>query len=100
LKYRFGWKKSEKIHYYSEMIGMRDTISEEDLLTDVTKTELEKRLTKSENRAEILEAQVETNKKQIREINFYLGEVLKKFKLLQNGNSRNDPASLSPRIIC
>ncbi|MFH1238122.1 MAG: hypothetical protein ABIH79_02420 [archaeon] len=34
LKYRFGWKKSERIHYYSEMLGMQDTISEEDLFED------------------------------------------------------------------
>ncbi len=34
LKYRFGWKKSERIHYYSEMLGMQDTIKEEDLLQD------------------------------------------------------------------
>jgi integrase len=27
LKYRFGWKKSDKIHYYSELLGMKDTIS-------------------------------------------------------------------------
>ena len=68
LKFRFGWKKSDKIHYYSEMLGMRDTISEEDLLIDVTKTELEKRLTKSENKSELLEAQVEIMKKQMVEI--------------------------------
>jgi integrase len=54
LKYRFGWKKSDKIHYYSEMLGMKDTISEEDLLVDVTKTEIEKRLTKAEQEAEFL----------------------------------------------
>ncbi len=65
LKFRFGWKKSDKIHYYSEMLGMRDTISEEDLLIDVTKTELEKRLTKSENRSELLEVQVENMKRQM-----------------------------------
>jgi len=65
LKFRFGWKKSDKIHYYSEMLGMRDTISEEDLLVDVTKTELEKRLTKSEHKSELLEAQVEAMKKQM-----------------------------------
>jgi len=41
LKYRFGWKKSDKIHYYSELLGMKDTISEEDLLIDVTKAEIE-----------------------------------------------------------
>ncbi|MCR4285061.1 MAG: tyrosine-type recombinase/integrase, partial [archaeon] len=52
LKYRFGWKKSDKIHYYSELLGMKDTIAEEDLLLDVTKTEIEKRLTKSENEKE------------------------------------------------
>ena len=49
LKYRFGWKKSDKIHYYSELLGMKDTISEDDMLVDLTKTEIEKRLEKSEN---------------------------------------------------
>ena len=44
LKYRFGWKKSDKIHYYSELLGMKDTISEEDMLLDITKTEIEKEL--------------------------------------------------------
>src|SRR3989344_1582069 len=43
LKYRFGWKNSDKIHYYSELLGMKDTISEDDLLVDVTKVEIEKR---------------------------------------------------------
>ena len=46
LKYRFGWKKSDKIHYYSELLGMRDTIMQDDLLLDVTKAELEKRMDK------------------------------------------------------
>lgn len=55
LKYRFGWKKSEKIHYYSELLGMKDTINEEDMLVDVTKTEIEKRLEKSEKEKEMLQ---------------------------------------------
>jgi hypothetical protein len=50
LKYRFGWKKTDKIHYYSELLGMKDTIAEEDMLLDVTKTEIEKRLAKSEKK--------------------------------------------------
>ena len=54
LKYRFGWKKSDKIHYYSELLGMKDTISEEDLLLDTTKTELEQRLEKTERENQIL----------------------------------------------
>ena len=54
LKYRFGWKKSEKIHYYSEMLGMKDTISEEDLLVDLTKTEIEQQLQRSQKENEVL----------------------------------------------
>lgn len=42
MKYRFGWVKSDMIHYYTEFLGMKDTIRQEDLYTDITKTELEK----------------------------------------------------------
>ena len=59
LKYRFGWKKSEKIHYYSEMLGMKDTISEEDMFVDVTKTELEQRANKSDKEKKILEERID-----------------------------------------
>lgn len=86
LKFRFGWKKSDKIHYYSEMLGMRDTISEEDLLIDVTKTELEKRLTKSEHKSELLESQVESMKKQMEEIYVYVNKLYGNAKLIFNGN--------------
>lgn len=68
LKYRFGWKKSDKIHYYSELLGMKDTISEEDLLVDVTKTEIEKRLMKSENDKELLQERVNAMEKQMQKI--------------------------------
>lgn len=60
LKYRFGWKKSEKIHYYSELLGMSDTITEEDLLVDTTKTELEQRLDKSEREKELIQERMRT----------------------------------------
>jgi len=68
LKYRFGWKKSDKIHYYSELLGMKDTISEEDLLIDITKTEIEKRLTQSENQNQLLREELDRVKEQMREI--------------------------------
>ena len=55
LKYRFGWKESDKIHYYSELLGMSDTISQEDLLVDLTKTELEQKYQKSEKEKEIMQ---------------------------------------------
>ena len=44
IKYRFGWKKSDMIYYYSEFLGMQDTITEDDMLIDRTKTELERQL--------------------------------------------------------
>jgi len=86
LKFRFGWKKSDKIHYYSEMLGMRDTISEEDLLVDVTKTELEKRLTKSEYKSELLEAQVDVMKKQLAEIYVHVNKLHSQAKQIPCGN--------------
>lgn len=68
LKYRFGWKKSDKIHYYSELLGMKDTISEEDLLVDVTKTEIENRLTETEKENTILKDKVVFMEKKLEEI--------------------------------
>ena len=68
LKYRFGWKKSNKIHYYSELLGMKDTIAEEDLLDDVTKTELDKRLTKSERQNTILKERINNMENQMKKI--------------------------------
>ncbi len=74
LKFRFGWKKSDKIHYYSELLGMRDTIMEEDLLIDVTKTEIEQRLTKSENEKEILQERVQILEGQMKDILHLVGQ--------------------------
>lgn len=44
LMYRFGWKSEKYIHYYSEFLGMKDPIKQEDLYIDLTKTELEKEI--------------------------------------------------------
>lgn len=44
LMYRFGWKSEKYIHYYSEFLGMKDPIRQEDLYIDITKTELEKEM--------------------------------------------------------
>jgi len=68
LKYRFGWKQSDKIHYYSEFLGMKDTISEEDMLIDVTKTEIEKRLEKSEKEKEIMREELNILREQVGKI--------------------------------
>jgi integrase len=44
MMYRFGWKKSDKIFYYSEFLGMNDNITQEHMLLDVTKTELQQQV--------------------------------------------------------
>ena len=68
LKYRFGWKKSDKIHYYSEMLGMSDTIADEDMFIDTTKTELEQKLAKSDTEKEVLQERVLLLEEQMKKI--------------------------------
>lgn len=76
LKYRFGWKESDKIHYYSELLGMRDTINEDDMLIDLTKTEIEQRLMKSEKARDILQ-------ERINNMEFQMAKVLELTKRLE-----------------
>ena len=83
LKYRFGWKKSEKIHYYSELLGMKDTISEEDLLVDITKIEIEKRLDKSERDNQLLREDNEIMKVQIAKIGALTARLYTQMKVNQ-----------------
>ena len=82
LKFRFGWKKSDKIHYYSEMLGMRDTIQEEDLLIDTTKTELEQRLSKTENEKEILNERIQVLENQMKTIAELMGQSVNKGEMI------------------
>jgi len=82
LKFRFGWKKSDKIHYYSELLGMRDTISEEDMLVDVTKTEIEKRLTSSENENKMLKEEMETVREQMKKIEIMIKQSIGDARLI------------------
>jgi len=55
LKYRFGWKKSDKIHYYSELLGMKDTITQDDLVLSEERTEIEKNLQQTNRDKDILQ---------------------------------------------
>jgi len=77
LKYRFGWKKSEKIHYYSELLGMRDTISQDDMLIDITKTELEQQLQKVIKEKELMQEQLTNLQDQVK----IIGQLVKRLSL-------------------
>ena len=84
LKYRFGWKKSDKIHYYSELLGMKDTISEEDMLVDVTKTEIEKRLMQSEKENQLLGEDNKVMKDQMQKILELVNKLQNKIEIMQH----------------
>lgn len=79
LKYRFGWKENDKIHYYSELLGMRDTISEDDILIDITRTEIEKQLERERKEKEIMKEELDEMKKQMFTISELTKELFKKF---------------------
>lgn len=65
LKFRFGWKKSDKIHYYSELLGMRDTITQDDLILSEERTELEKNLEQSKRDKQIMEDRMKSVEEKI-----------------------------------
>ncbi len=68
LKYRFGWKKSDKIHYYSEMLGMKDTITEQDVLLDTTRTDIEKSLERAEKEKALMEEKMKVMELQMAQV--------------------------------
>ena len=69
LKYRFGWKKSEMIHYYTEFLGMKDTIQEDDLYIDDCRPELEKKMENGKFENEILSDKMIQMENQLKVIN-------------------------------
>lgn len=68
LKYRFGWKKTERIHYYTELLGMKDNICEEDLVLDEARPEIERRLAKAEREKQTLQEQLDAMQSQMEKI--------------------------------
>ena len=68
LKYRFGWRRSEMIHYYTELLGMKDTITEGDLHLAPGRTALENRLAKVEAEKRLAEEKLESLQEEVREI--------------------------------
>lgn len=68
LKYRFGWTRSSMIHYYTELLGMKDTIDEEDLYVDVSKTQLERDITNKGNEITLLQEQLKAQENKMTEM--------------------------------
>jgi len=78
LLYRFGWKDSKMIHYYTELMGMRDTIQEENMLVDITKTELEKELEQERKQRILLDERLTSMSSKMEKINAFMNELFAK----------------------
>ena len=83
MKLRFGWTDSKKIYYYSEFLGQKDSIKEEDMLIDVKKPEIEKRLIKTENENTQLKDEVKYLKDMINEIGENTTKLKQRMKVLE-----------------
>ena len=59
LRYRGGWKDSLRLDYYTQFLGMKDTITKEDLDDADTRTELQKRVEDIEKERALLLDQIQ-----------------------------------------
>jgi len=83
LKYRFGWKKDDMIHHYTKLLGMKDTISEDDLLLDSEgKIKIQKELEKTSRERDMLEEQTDLQQSELEGLKCRLEKVEKQNMLL------------------
>ena len=90
LKWRFGWKQTEMIHYYTEFLGMKDTITEEDLVDADEQRELEKELAKQKQLNQITEERLKAQENRLKEV----GDKFNKINTFMNLLVKNDPEVL------
>lgn len=88
MMYRFGWKKADKVFYYSEFLGMADEITEEDMLVDVTKSDLMQKNDKLEKDLELFkessESEMENIKREVLEFKKSQEELLESEQVLSD----------------
>lgn len=68
--YRFGWKKMRMVDYYTKFLGMKDTITQNDLLIDSeAKSKLEIELEQERKTRIMMEERMQAQEKQLNEVN-------------------------------
>ena len=87
LKWRFGWKQTEMIHYYTEFLGMKDTITQEDLVDAEEQKELEKELSKQKQLNRLTEERMKIQENKLMEVS----EKFNKINMFMNLLAKNDP---------
>ena len=78
------------IYYYTEFLGMKDTIEIDDLYTDSTKTELEQQITQKGKEMEIMQERMQEQDKKLK-------EVMNILKALQMEKLLEEPVLQTPR---
>ena len=76
---------------------MKDTITEEDMLIDITKTEIEKRLTKTERENEILKERLKINEGKMGEMQVLVNEIYEEMKAKERQVVYNTKANLNTK---
>jgi integrase len=67
--YRFGWKEMNMVNYYTKFLGMKDTISQDDLLLDSeAKTKLELQLEKERKTRTLMEERLQAQEQQLKDV--------------------------------
>lgn len=87
LKYRFGWKKSEMIEYYSRYIGLQDDVTENDLVSEEVRTKMEKDISKLQTQLTLKDEEHHAELEDLkRRFDLVLGELSK--RVVQSGEAR------------
>ncbi len=92
IMYRFGWKMSDKIDYYTEFLGMKDNIQEEDLLVDTTIPKLERQIIKQDQEITILQDRLSVEHDSNKKLKFTVDELTSQYKdaLLKMSEALNE----------
>jgi len=97
LRYRGGWKDSQRLDYYTTFLGMKDTITKDDLEDSETRTELQKKIEDVANDKALLSEKLtrieEDRNKEIEKLKKRLAqfeenfEIMEKFKDIVNSKA-------------
>lgn len=91
LKYRFGWKRDDMVHHYTKLLGMQDTIVEDDLLIDSeAKTKLEKELEQERKTRELLQEQLQSHREELQIVREQMQQLISKVGILFLQSEKKD----------
>jgi len=87
LMYRFGWRKADKIEYYSDFLGVSDEISDSDMIIGEDKTKLI-----------VIEKELKETKERLDKFLKHRGYALEELEEVKKNNKKLQ-ALLDPKII-